>query len=183
MRTKSALAVALLGLLLSACSTMKVSSTTAPGAAQKIQRFHTYAWLPEPENQATRRDPFLEQQVMHAVDRELATKGYQRVDTSAHPDFDLGWIATTKDMTREEDTYGLYGFGWGPYGGAFGTPEATVHYTEGTLILDAVDPTSKQIVWRGQAQADLGSNPTGSDAEKKVNDAAHKMLAQFPPKP
>ncbi|MBI5544986.1 MAG: DUF4136 domain-containing protein, partial [Deltaproteobacteria bacterium] len=54
---------------------------------------------------------------------------------------------------------------------------------QGTLILDVVDGDSKQLVWRGDAQADLGSDPSGSDAQKKIDEATKKMLSNFPPKP
>ena len=50
-----------------------------------------------------------------------------------------------------------YGYGYGPgrYHGTWGGGGGieTYNYTEGTLIIDIVDASSKQLVWRGTAQA------------------------------
>ncbi|HEY3446871.1 MAG TPA: DUF4136 domain-containing protein [Myxococcales bacterium] len=183
MRAKhTVVAAGLLALLSTACASMKVSSTAAPGAAQRAASFRTYAWLPEPDAEQVHRNPFVKGQVMQAADRELTAKGYQRVDASANPDFMIGWYATSQEKQQVEDHYYAgHGYGWGPYGGAYGPPQVT-SYTEGSLVLDIVEPGRKEILWRGQAQANLGENPTGEDARKKIDEAAHKLLAQFPPK-
>lgn len=153
----------------------------APGAEPRLQQLHTYAWLPDPANRPS-REPFLREDVMQAADRKLASKGFQRVDASAHPDFLLGWHTTTQEKTKMEDVNAFYGYPWGPYGGALGPAQVAVPYTQGSLILDVVDPASKQLLWRGDAQADLGSNPSPADSAKKIDEAAGKILERFPPK-
>ncbi|MGC4118486.1 MAG: DUF4136 domain-containing protein [Myxococcales bacterium] len=171
-------------LALGACSTMKVESTAMPEAPKRLQSAHTYAWLPEPETGQAARDPFVRQTVKQSADRELSAKGFQRVEPGAHPDFLLGWYSTSQQVTEVEPTYryyGGYGYPWGPYGGTMGPPDIQT-MTEGTLVLDVVDPKSNQLLWRSDAKAELGDKPTTKDAEKKISEAIPKMLAEFPPK-
>lgn len=176
--------VLLIALAFSACSGMKVSTTAMPGAAQRLEGARTYAWLPESEEGRARRSPLVQQFVMQAVDRELALKGYRRVDFSADPGFVVGWHTTSREVTEIDPGYyyGPYGYPYGPYGGAWGPPSAH-SYVEGTLVLDVVDPSRDRIYWRGDAQANLGDNPSSKDAQEKINEAAKKLLAEFPPEP
>jgi hypothetical protein len=84
----------------------------------------------------------------------------------------------------------FWGHGWGPafgppygYGGAYdGSSSDVTEHVEGTMILDVVDGGTNRLVWRGTAQADLGENPSSEEAQKKVDEAAKKNLAKFPPK-
>ena len=48
----------------------------------------------------------------------------------------------------------------------------------GTLIVDLVDPTTHEMVWRGMAQDQV--KPNGESAET-VNEAMQKLFAKFPP--
>lgn len=172
----------MVALALGACSTMKVSTTAMPGAAQRLEGARTYAWLNEHER--AQRNTFTKQIVQQAVDRELALKGYERVESSENPGFVLGWYTTSRDVTEVDPGYyyGGYGYPWGPYGGAWG-PADVRSYTEGTFILDVVAPAGDRILWRGDAQANLGENPSSAEAQEKINEAARKMLAEFPPEP
>ena len=51
-------------------------------------------------------------------------------------------------------------------------------YTEGTLILDFIDPGSDQLVWRGWYSDAVGE---GEISEKKINTAVKHILEKFPP--
>jgi hypothetical protein len=59
--------------------------------------------------------------------------------------------------------------------------------TEGTLVINISDATTKNGVWRGTATHTLENGPTGDrvrDAktvEKPINKAVQKMFKQFPP--
>lgn len=178
---RARMAGGVIALAFCACSSMKVSTSSMPDAPQRLASAHTYAWLPEPGSAV--RNPFVREAVMQAVDRDLATKGYQRVEPSAEPDFLLGWHSTSQQVTEVESPY-HYGVGYpyGPYGGAWGPPHVYT-YTKGTLLLDVVDPATNRLLWRADARANLGDNPTSEDARKKVDEAVGKMLAEFPPKP
>jgi hypothetical protein len=50
-------------------------------------------------------------------------------------------------------------------------------YTEGTLIIDFVDARTKKLVFRGLAQAAVGSQGANANA---IQEAVTKIVAQFP---
>lgn len=71
-----------------------------------------------------------------------------------------------------------------PYGMMGGGPRTYVReYEVGTLILDGVDAREQRLVWRGTAQAELHRDLSPDALQKKINDAVHKLLARFPPRP
>jgi hypothetical protein len=181
--------LALLALQAAACSNIKVSTNEMPGAAQTAAAYRTYAWLPTKARDESHNNPFVEGQLKQAVERDLTAKGYRKVARNDNPDFLIGWHVTTQEKTQVEAINPYWGYGWGPafgppgaYGGAWGPGGTYVtEYEQGTLILDVVDAKSNALVWRGTAKANLGANPTGEDAQKKINQATDKILAKFPP--
>jgi hypothetical protein len=165
-----------------ACSTVKVDTISAPGEAERASAYRTYAWLPQPENRDANHHPLLEGVVRQSVDEELAAKGYQHV-TAGKPDFLVGWHASRQTKVDVQSVDSYYGVGW-DWGWAAGPPQNYVtEYQQGTLIIDVVDGAANKLVWRGTAEADLGTNPRAEETAKKVDEAAEKILERFPPKP
>jgi hypothetical protein len=57
---------------------------------------------------------------------------------------------------------------------------ATVQtYTEGSLIVDLYDATTKKMVWRGVATATVSSKPEKNAT--KIDKSLMKMFARYPP--
>jgi len=56
----------------------------------------------------------------------------------------------------------------------------TVPYTEGTLVIDLRDPTTRSLVWRAIASED---KPDAIKIEGKLDDMVRKALDKYPPKP
>ena len=68
--------------------------------------------------------------------------------------------------------------GFGPWG--FGGGMATVQtYTEGSLIVDLYDATTRKMVWRGVATATVSSKPEKNAA--KIDKSLMKMFERYPP--
>jgi len=81
-------------------------------------------------------------------------------------------------------SYG-YGFGYGGYGGGYGTRivavPSTYRWTEGRLIIDALNPKTNKIVWRGVVSDELTRSETTPDEKTKyINDVVTKLLKKFP---
>jgi len=51
----------------------------------------------------------------------------------------------------------------------------------GTLIVDLVDATAKEMVWRGTATDTLKPQATPAEKEQALTQAIAKMLEGFPP--
>ena len=62
----------------------------------------------------------------------------------------------------------------------FGTRVVRVPYTEGTLVIDLRDPSTRSLVWRGIASEEKSD---GTKIEGKLDDMVRKSIEKYPPKP
>jgi hypothetical protein len=148
----------------------------------------TFNWLPSPAdtqvNQLTIRN------IEFAVDKQLQAKGLQM--SSENPDF-LVSVHVTQQRKVDVEQWGYaYGNGNFFYGGRYrrfaGTPSNyefrrgtdTYVYDIGTLIIDFVNPRTRELMWRGTATAEIDPSAPQIDL---VNKAVAKVLENFPPPP
>jgi len=61
----------------------------------------------------------------------------------------------------------------------FGTRVVRVPYTEGTLVIDLRDPSTKSLVWRAIAREEKSN---ASKVEGKLDDMVKKSFEKYPPK-
>jgi hypothetical protein len=54
-----------------------------------------------------------------------------------------------------------------------------VPYTEGTLVIDLRDPSTRSLVWRGIASEEKSD---AAKIEGKLNDMVRKTIEKYPPK-
>jgi hypothetical protein len=147
-----------------------------------FSKFKTYAWIES-------RHPgkgLWNQRIIDGVDAKLAKAGLKKVDLGANPDLEVVYNSGVKEHTVVEGyDYSYRPYGWyGPrpwYGGP-PRPVYTETYQEkeATLIVDLVDNSDKEMVWRGTARDTLADS---SDKNVKTfNKAMDKMFKNFPPK-
>jgi hypothetical protein len=146
-----------------ACSTVQVRQDYDP--SQDFSMLRTYSWLPKPQEQTgnLRLDnPLLHDRIVAAVDRELQTKGYTKVE-DVKPDFYVAYhLASQQKLDVRTIDYGSsYGV-WGPAGwGGVGWSETyAVPYEEGTLAIDVIDLAKRKLVWRGIGVGRLKEQPS-----------------------
>jgi Domain of unknown function (DUF4136) len=60
----------------------------------------------------------------------------------------------------------------------FGTRVVRVPYTEGTLVIDLRDPSTRSLVWRGIASEEKSD---AAKIEGKLNDMVRKAIEKYPP--
>jgi hypothetical protein len=166
---------------LAGCSTVKISTDYDKTA--DFSKYTTFSIRPPKEIKSN----LVQERIEDAITRQLTAKGLKLVTGSA----DL-WVAYHVRLTSETqmDTTS-FGYGWGPgwgywgaYGyGGMGTTTTTVREVPvGTLIVDLVDAGEKKLVWQGVASDTLDPRATADDKDYRVNNAAEKMFARFPPK-
>ncbi len=133
----------------------------------------TYDWLPVPKE--VKVDTLVQGRIKNAVNSELEAKGLKM--TSDEPDFLIAMHAgTEKKVGYSPDSRG-YGYGRHWHGHRYHRYE----YEEGTLVLDFVDPASKELIWRGTAKVFVDSKMAPEKIDKLVNEAVQKTLKNFPP--
>ena len=155
------------------CSGITANSNTAPGVS--LGNYRTYAWHQAPSGEM---QTVGEQEVRSALARQLAQKGLMPATTQP-PDFLVAYHATTQQKVNVTPGYGYgYGYGYGRWGyGASGFPDVTT-YTEGTLIVDFIDPKTNQVFWRGTAQG-VVRHPDNPDPQR-IDTAVAKLMKQYP---
>jgi hypothetical protein len=143
-------------------------------------KLRTYGWLAAPESTSEsvqkelQTNSLVEGRVKKAVNRQLAAKGLR--ETTQDPDFQVAFHTGVEDKT-DIQSWG-YGYGyWGMRGGGI----STIHYQEGTLILDFIDPKSKNLIWRGVGKKVLSGKTTPERSEKTINTAVEEILKKYPP--
>ena len=98
----------------------------------------------------------------NAVDNSLASKGYKK-KSIGKADFLITYHVTLDKQTEIQviNSYNNYSSGWGwgwgygrhnsPYSGFYGNETFVYTYDEGSLIVDIVEPESRELIWREAA--------------------------------
>ncbi|MEX5214115.1 MAG: DUF4136 domain-containing protein [Nitrospiraceae bacterium] len=148
--------------------------------------YHTYAW----GKGTPAKSPFVDARIVAAIDEQLTSKGYQKVD--ANPDMLVSYHAATGEEVHYNTTSFGYGYGpaWGPgygwYRGGYGwgggvststTSPTTV--TIGTVVVDMYDAKDKRMIWRGRGSDTVLEDPAENEAQ--IREGAEKMFEKFPP--
>lgn len=115
-----------------------------------------------------------------ALAAELQRKGFQVVADNAQADMFLTWHLVTEERTdvRTYNSMSYYNC-WrcGP-----NVSDVSVRqYTQGTFIVDMIDPVRNQSVWRSIIESRLQSNPNPESAPERRREAAAAIFAEFPP--
>ena len=118
-------------------------------------------------------------------------KGYRFITTPAEADLLLSWHLVTQHKTDvrtyQTPTYGAgYGYRYNRYSmyncwscRPTQTEVSVRDYTQGTFIVDLIDPKLKQSVWRGTTESRLKGEV--EQDQGKYNEAALAIFASFPP--
>jgi len=126
---------------------------------------------------------FTQERLRQTITSTLLAKGVARSETN--PDLILIYRVNTRSETQYTTvSTGGYGYGpaWGGYGGygGVGVSQTTAQQIPyGALTIAIVDPKLNQMVWRGEADAQLSDNESNAQL---VHDAITQLFAQFPPK-
>ena len=175
--------------LASGCSGIKVNSDFDPDI--DFSGLRSYRWISQ-EPAVEGADPqtdnsLLDRRIRRAVDDTMATKGYVGVadGDAGEADFLVSYHIGVQQKLDVETIHTGYGYGYGRRGwyGGYGGPTTTRvdQYEEGTLLLDFVSPSDRQLIWRGSAQSRLRDIKTPEKREARVREVVGKILERFPP--
>jgi len=182
MMTRYALAApAAIMLALSACASVDVRTVTSPDA--NLGSLHTFSVMPQPDRRSAEahptNDPMLVNSVTNRALRADVVMGFQNRGyvLSDHPDFAVAYYASaTEKLDVANWDYGyrydpLWWSGPGPY-------EPTFTYTEGTVIVDVINPSTKELLWRGRGVARVSDDE--GQYEQDLWKAVTAILDKFP---
>jgi hypothetical protein len=168
---------------MSACATpVQVRTAAAPNT--QFQALHTFIVMatPVPRSAGSDQnniDPMLQNSITYrALHNDLVSNFQERgyVIDSANPDFSVAAYASSRqrlDVTQYDYGYPYWRWRWwGPP-----VPEVT-QYTEGTVVIDVVNPKTKELLWRGQGVASVSDDP--QTYAKELARTVEKIVDQFP---
>jgi len=177
------LALAALGLILTACATMRVGSDFDHTA--NLSGYHAFTWMPR-EHYGT-RNPLVVQRTRDAIQAELTSRGYVYVPDDAAADFVVDFTIGAHDRTDIRSYPAGYTGPWypGPLGWwgypYWGDQVDVRQYREGTLSIDVFDAHTHKPVWHGWAKKELSQSDMDR-SEEPIRAAVDAVLEHFPPK-
>lgn len=171
------LVVAVAGLSSGCAVAIQGGADFRPGT--DLSPYRTFTWG-EPDELPTGdprldNNPFFVERLHEAIESELSLQGISF--TQGDGDLLVHHHTSVRSRVEVFEVDRSAGYQAGEYG-----PESDVfEYEEGTFLVDIADGESRQILWRGWAQADIEA--ALSDPDKMgdlVADAVAKMFEAFP---
>jgi hypothetical protein len=188
MRIGRTLTVIALSATFFGCSGLTIQSDFDPTA--DFSDFRTWDWMPGAgeihADNPTRDNAILKGRIQTAVANVLIDRGYRlNPDT---PDFLVAYHVAFQEKMDLEVVNNYYGY---PYAGSYAATWGPTIYgqevqqrewEQGTLLIDILDGESRQLVWRGSAQAEVYPEQDPNQRQKNINNIARKVLDEFPPR-
>jgi len=149
-----------------------VRSNYMPGT--NFAKYHTYKWVTI--EGGGHPNQIVDAQIKQAVDSQLASKGLTKTD-SDNADMYVGYQIAV-DQAKQWNGFGMGGgVRWG---GMATATSSTINI--GTLVLDMYNPSTKQLVWTGNATKTIDPSSNQEKNQQRLNKAIAKLLKNYPPK-
>ena len=158
--------------LLAAVGALAQKITVEFDQAANFSRYRTFAIR---DGVLNSRNPALNSELVKKridadIQRYLTARGLSMV--SGQSDLIVRYRLGSARKTELES----YPAGWR----GWGTRVVRVPYTEGTLVLDLRDPSTRSLVWRAITSVE---KKDANKIEGKLDDMVKKSLEKYPPKP
>jgi len=185
MARKNRIAAALAaGLLTVSCSSTRVQTDFDHGT--DFAQYSTFAWYSSTDTDSpptTAPNQIVDGRIRRAISENILAQGLSRTDPDK-ADLLVTYYASLSSKLRMYHAGWGYGWGWGPYWRypysywPGWTYTEVYPYHEGTIIVDIVDRSKQQLVWRGVVTSVLNRK---SSSKEKIDRSMMRVLDQFPP--
>jgi len=146
-------------------------------------KYHTFNFVPRPATDRYGYSSLTTQDLKAAVTEQMQMRGYT---LSENPDLLVnfsGKLQEKQDIRSAPAPMGpgYYGYRTGFYGvwPGYTNNVYTVNYTEGTLNVDLIDATKKELVWEGVAVGEVTKEHL-QNREATINKAVADIFTRFP---
>jgi len=187
MKKLTFLSALLIGILITGCSTVKV--TADMDKTVDFSQYKTFSFLGWQNDSDQILNEFDKKRVHDAFGAEFAKRDLEYVAEGGDMAVSLFFVVSEEtSVTAYTDYYGgggygrynRYGYGWGG-GGSSTTTYSENDYLKGTLVLDAFDETSGDQIWQGIATGTVSENP--EKKEKNIPKSVGALMSKFPIQP
>jgi len=174
----------MLALVLPACNAFKVQTDHDSTVDFSSFKTFSFAGVADVNKGGIYDNSLTQKRIESAVARELTAKGLRQVGLDEPQDLQVHYWINVLDKQRLESGGTSVGVARGPRGGygwgaGYGGGVTTYEYKEGTLILDLIQPTNKQLVWRATIIGTL--QESNADNVELGNEAIAKAFESYPP--
>jgi len=164
--------------MLSSCSSVRVASDY--DKQTNFNSFKSYAFFKPGIDKAEISD-LDKKRILRAIEADMSAKGFTK---STNPDVLVSIFTKTKENVNiYQNNFGFrggfgYGWGWNPW--FWGAGQNTVsRTTEGTLYIDLIDASKKELVWQGMGTAALTTKVERK--QEKMNQIVTAIMEKYPP--
>ena len=151
----------------------------------KYKTFQFVGWQKDSEKVMNDID---KKRLRDAILEEMTTRGLKAVESDGDMGVSLYIVIDKKTSTTAyTNFYGGAGYGRGRrMAGGWGNGAATTTYSDsdylqGTLVLDFLDESTKDLIWQGVASGTVNEKP--EKREKSIPKAVKKLMKKFPVDP
>ncbi len=163
---------------LSSCTTVRVASDYDKKA--NFTTYKSFAFYKPGIDKAEISD-LDKKRILRAIESDMAAKGFTK---SENPDVLVSIFTKTKENVNVyQNNFGFggfgYGWGWNPWFWGPGYNNTVSRTTEGTLYIDLIDASKKELIWQGMGTSALTKNV--DKKQEKMNEIVSAILEKYPP--
>ena len=162
-------------LFITSCQSVKVVVDYDKSA--QFTSYKTYGFLKEGIDRAEIND-LDKRRILRSIEAVLIEKGFTKSET---PDILVNFFTKERqEININNNNYGGwgYGWGWGPFMGAQ-MNISTSTSIQGTLFIDLIDTTKKELIWQGVGKGTLAAKIEQKD--EKIQNFVTSILSEYPP--
>jgi hypothetical protein len=142
----------------------------------EFSEYDTYFWsdefLQNQTNQPIYYNSLVKKRIKTAVESEMNGRGY-RLD-SISPDLLINSHMVVDERTEVRSSPSVYGYGF------YGMDNIrSVNYTEGTLVIDIIDRSDKQLVWQGYYTGKILEATKPEEKSQAIRDAVSLIFQKY----
>ncbi len=183
-------------LLLAACGSLPVATDYAE--EYDFSAVDSYVWMEQPAtppatDKLVYQSDLSHQRIVEAVDAELQAKGLEKLTEPRKGSLLVTYHRGVTDKVRVDSFYNWYEhFGYYPCYHCFHRPGFGYayhphddfwvdEYQQDSLVIDLVDPVSKELVWRGNANRRLPELSSPEERRQYIAETIKEVMRHFPP--
>ena len=179
MRTSTRAWLVAAAALLGGCVTPPPEPTSMRDPAANFAAYKSFGWAPTPAPAGTDAPlQLLDKNIRAAITAEMKRKGY--AESQDNPDLRIAYETAKADKIENNPVrVGIGVGGWGGnVGGSVGVSSPSVrNFTEGKLVIHAIDSAKNAEVWQGSIEGRLTK---GSVEPVAIQNAVSTAMRDFP---
>ena len=169
--------ILVLTIIMASCSSVRVATDYDQTA--NFNQYKTFAFYKPGIDKAEISD-LDKRRILRAIESELMARGFTK---SENPDLLVSIF--TKSQQRVDvynNNWGFGGWGWGgfgPWGWGWNQQPMVSTRTEGTLYIDLIDSSKKELIWQGMGTGYLTQKMEKKD--ERIREFVSKVMEKYPP--